>query len=482
MKKIWFYKTGVVALLILQSFPFPAFGNPFHNALPDPKREEIKIIDDHTVEVGIGTDNRSVSCDILDAVQSIPSVGVGGEPDLVIVNKEKVYHFRKGLYTWDREGKYRVRLTTKYIREFGSIRIHVPEEGAVIPEDQKEPVKTVTSAFHQSLPQNIKEEITVIDENMVEVGIGPDDRSVSANILHAVKSIPSVKEGVEPEGVFVNGEPIYRIKEGVYTWDRKGRNPVRLTTKYIRKFGSIQVHIVSEDPPFIPKEEPEPVISKELAASPEPEVQVKEPPAEEPKSILEQETIVALPAIKKEPFVSPDPLSPQRPERIKVGVVKGFRLAQFGMNEGRLVKAIQADFGQPENKIEKRNDPETGQQVLTIISPTLDPKNGNAWIHYYLSSRGKTLNRIEVIWGHPEHSEVDHAILEKSAERFKDLFHQLAIQAATTRTDNGPYIFYGEDMLGNGIKLMWEKPYRKNFQPLSESASTLMLSYFQPIK
>ena len=41
---------------------------------------------------------------------------------------------------------------------------------------------------------------------MVEVAIGPDDRSVSATILHAVKSIPSVKEDAEPDHVFVTLE------------------------------------------------------------------------------------------------------------------------------------------------------------------------------------------------------------------------------------------------------------------------------------
>ena len=103
MKIFQFYKTGFAALLVFLTSVLPVSGNPFYNSLPDSKREEIKIIDDHTVEIGIGPDNRSVSCNILDAVQSIPYVGAGGEPDTV-VNKEKVHHFRKGLYTWDREG------------------------------------------------------------------------------------------------------------------------------------------------------------------------------------------------------------------------------------------------------------------------------------------------------------------------------------------------------------------------------------------
>ena len=91
------------------------------------------------------------------------------------------------------------------------------------------------------------------------------------------------------------------------------------------------------------------------------------------------------------------------------------------------------------------------------------------------------MSRVDVIWGHPDHPEVDHAILQKSAEKFKTLFRQLVIQPVTTSSDKGPYIFYGEDPLGRGIKLKWKKPYGKDFQPLSELESTLMLSYFQPL-
>jgi hypothetical protein len=82
------------------------------------------------VKVGLGPDLRSVNCTILDAVGSIPSVNGKTEPDVVYLNNEKVLHIRKGLYAWHREGKYRVRLTTKYIREFGEITIRIPSQHA----------------------------------------------------------------------------------------------------------------------------------------------------------------------------------------------------------------------------------------------------------------------------------------------------------------------------------------------------------------
>ena len=112
MKIFQFCKIRYIAALLLLIFPLPVLGNQFHNSLPDQKREEIKIIDNHIVEIEIGPDNYSVSCNILEALQSIPYVGAGGEPDTVFFNKEKVHHISIGLYTWDRECKYRVRVTT----------------------------------------------------------------------------------------------------------------------------------------------------------------------------------------------------------------------------------------------------------------------------------------------------------------------------------------------------------------------------------
>ena len=112
MTKTQSHTIAFTALLVFLTSALPVFGNDFYDSLPDVKREEIKIINDYTVEVGIGPDNRSVSSNILDALQSIPSVGTDGEPETVYVNKEKIHHFQKGLYTWDPNGKYRVRLKT----------------------------------------------------------------------------------------------------------------------------------------------------------------------------------------------------------------------------------------------------------------------------------------------------------------------------------------------------------------------------------
>ena len=491
------FKIGFSILLSLLFPALPVFGNAFYDSLPENKREEIKIIDDHTIEIGIGPDNRSVSCNILDAVQSIPYVVAEGKPATVFVNKEKIFYFRNKLYTWDREGKYRVRLTTKYIRKFGNIRIHVPKEGTTLVEAVQTASPKYSSFYHQTLPQKIKEEITIIDENMVEVAIGPDDRSISTTLVHAVKSIPSVKESEEPDHVYVNYEPIYHIKEGFYAWDAEGKIPVMLTTKYVRSFGNIKIHIIEEKAISNFEDLTKPVAPKELAHSSKQETLSSKQPIENFEWVIQNENLPPenpIPSIEsrepppiviKKPPAPLKPSSPAVPHKNIAGVVKGFRLAQFGMNEEQVIRAIEADFGLLENKVEKRSDPKSGQHLLTISSPTLEPENGKAWIHYYLSPLDQTLNRVDVIWGHPDHSIVDPAILKKSAKRFKNLFtqfRQLKIQTTDPNSDKEPYLFYGLDTLGNGIKMMWATPLDKNFQTISQSVTTLTLSYFLPQK
>jgi hypothetical protein len=490
MKIFHFYGTGFSTILIALFPALPVLANSYYDSLPNPKREEIKIIDDHTVEVGIGPDNRTVSCNLLDAVQSI--VGSGGRPSTVFVNKEKIHLFHNELYTWDRWGKYRVRLTTKYIREFGNIRIHVPEEGGQLLKE-REPAGP-SSSYLQNLPQKIREEITIIDEDMVEVAIGPDNHSVSTTLNHAVKSIPSVKEN--PDHVFVNDEPVYHIKEGVYAWDTEGKNLVRLTSKYIRKFGNIRIHIAdnkslstpAEGTLLIPKDTTH--LPKAEISTPEKsskvfmhKIQEKDSSVKKPEIIPTPEVLASLPAVNGKTFAQPKPASPAEPQKIQTGVVKGFRLAQFGMSEEQVIKAIFVDFNLQEKEIEKRRHPKSGQRILTIASLTLAPNNGKAWVHYYFSSLDQTLNRVDVIWGHPDHPKVDPAILQESANRFQNLFtqfRQLKTQTKSLVAKQEPYVFYGMDKVGNGIKMMWDKAFDKNFKPIFNSEPTLTLSYFTP--
>ena len=63
-----------------------------------------------------------------------------------------------------------------------------------------------TSSFHRNLPENRREEITIVNDYNVTVGLGPDQQSISCTILDAVGSLPSVDGVIEPDIVYVNNE------------------------------------------------------------------------------------------------------------------------------------------------------------------------------------------------------------------------------------------------------------------------------------
>lgn len=390
----------------------------FHNNLAENRREEITIIDNHSVKVGLGPDQRSVSCTILDAVASIPSINGKTEPDVVYVNKEKVHHIRNGLYAWDGEGKYRVRLTTKYIREFGEIIIRVPSESAAAEKPDAPNNTKAKNSYYASLPENKRQEITIIDDFMVEVGLGPDLRSIQSITQDAIRSIPSINDEDYPEFVFVNGDPVFYIGNGLYSWDEDGSNPVRLTTSFIKKFGNIRVSVASPVPPEEPPISAPATMGKRVAKIPQVHQGIK---AEEsiPSS--------AAAAAKKDKGLA----------------LKGFRLARFGMAISQVKEAIQKDFKIAASSL-KTSGPQ--KNILSISTPRLSDKGDEASVQYFFSTHG--LAKVTVTW---EPSENTDNLAVKLIEQFLNL-RSLKMQSPTS---NQKYLYYGKDSYGNAIRLSW---------------------------
>lgn len=417
------------------------------------------------MKVGLGPDKRSVSCTILDAVGSIPSIDGTIEPDGVYVNKEMVHHIREGLYTWDRAGKYRVRLTTKYIREFGEITIRVPDPAATKSTLDKTETQNFELSYYQSLPENKREEISIIDPYMVEVGLGPDLRSVNSNIQDAIKSIPSVTSETFPEFVFVNEEPIFFIGNGLYSWDSEGAEPVRLTTPYIKKFGNIKVSVSGKLPsppdefeePSQPIEEPieTPVdipIKETIANIPH---QATEP---EKTTRAEEETVAKahLPVQTNEPEASP-PI----PLRKKGLGLKGFRKAFFGMDIAQVKKAIREDFNIEDSQIETFGKEEN---IIAVSTDKLSESGETASVQYLFTN--KKLARVNVLWGPSENT--DHLAV-KLVQQFLSLrfLKKQTLQAHETQ------LYYGKDPQGNELKLFWANQQSQG----NTSRRPLSLSY-----
>lgn len=436
-----------------------SFTSTFHNNLPENLREEISIIDEHTVKVGLGSDQRSVSCTLLDAVGSIPSINGTAEPDVVYVNKEKVHHIRKGLYTWDRAGKYRVRLTTKYIRKFGDIIVRVPTVQTAM--DHSEPPFPSMTSYYQSLPENRREEISIIDSNMVEVGLGSDLKTVASNIQDAIKSIPSVGSKTFPEFVYVNEEPIFFIGNGLYSWDSEGANPVRLTAPFIKKFGNIRVSI-PVDLPEIERGLPSPAIG----ASGEPPVELtKKATAVKTQALKNEKLLIAPPteetlARVPEPPQAIETEKPSAPSTKARGFwLKGFRKAHFGMDISQVKQAIREDFNIEDSEIETFGKE---KNILAISTGKLSENGESASVQYLF--KNNKLARINVLWGPSQNT-------DKLAAELVQQFLSLKFMKNESPQTQESQLYHGKDSHGNKLKLSWAKMPNNNTsqRPLSLS-------------
>ena len=420
-----------------QSKTIPSItASSFHNNLEENRREEITIIDNHSVKVGLGPDQRSVSCTILDAVGSIPLVNGKTEPDVVYVNKEQVHHIRKGLYAWDRAGKYRVRLTTKYILEFGEITIRIPAQLTAI---EKIDLPEIIPTYYESLPENKREEITIIDNYMVEVGLGSDLGPIKSIIQDAIKSIPSVGESF-PEFVFVNGDPIFFIGNGLYSWNSEGSNPVKLRTAFIKKFGNIRVSVQENS------QGGEPELKKHPAAI------IKHEESQIPK-----EKDIAIASRPHQETKAPAPT-----KNVKKFGLKGFRLARFGMDISQVKNAIQKDFKIDESMIETSR---LEENILTIFTTRLSAKGDEASVQYFFSATTNRLSKVLVTW---EPSENTDNLAVKLINQF------LNLRFLELQPTNEAHLYYGKDTYGNAIKLSWAESSKS-----PQSQRPLLLSYLE---
>jgi hypothetical protein len=410
----------------------------FYQNLADNKREEITVINNYSVKVGLGPDDRSVSCTILDAVGSIPSVNGSTEPDVVYVNKEKVHHIRKGLYAWDRNGKYRVRLTTKYIREFGEITIRIPSQPTAI---EKTVITKTVPTYYESLPENKREEITIINDFMVEVGLGSDLGPVKSTIQNAIKSIPSVPGEGFPEFVSINGAPIFFIGNGLYSWDSEGNSPVRVTTTFINKFGKISVSVQENSPGG------EPELEKQSAIT----IQPEELSIPKKKNI----TIASAPSLTTKAEV------PAPAKKVNKLGLKGFRQARFGMDISQVKNAIQKDFNIDEAMIVSSR---AQGNILTISTTRLSARGDEASVQYFFSPANNRLKKVQVSW---EPSDNTDNLAVKLIEQF------LSLRFLEKQPPDKAHLYYGKDTYGNTIKLSWAEI------PKSSSQRPLLLSYLE---
>ena len=316
--------------------------------------------------------------------------------------------------------------------------------------------------FHKSLPRKIREEIRIIDDFTVEVGLGSDRKSVSGSIEDAVQSIPLVGRGNKPKKAFVGDTRIYKQKNGLYTWDKRGRKDVRLSAEDVKKQGIIRVSLERKSRPVEPVKEP----ARKAKIEPEEKtVERAEEPIREPGETKSQTTVIT-----------------QEPAGIK-----GFRSARFGMAENEIYNAIATDFQVRGDQVEPITDMVNKTSGLAVTVPNLLANSGLARVAYVFGYRTKKLIQVNILWGFPITPNADAQALVSTANTLRNHFLKkgLARESIITNqllNDGSIVVFRGADERGRMILLLMnvvQNPQNNEESPKQNPKSFLRLSYVE---
>ncbi len=293
--------------------------------------------------------------------------------------------------------------------------------------------------FRNNLPKKKQSEINAISDFAVEVGLGADGKSVSSNILDAVRSIPLVKKGNEPEQILLDGKTIYRQKKG-YSSDRRGKKEVRLTSKYIRSRGKILVSLIK------------------------------------PKEVKAEQ--------KKEPEPPKSPSSPKAQTQIQRSsgdfIIEGYRSAKFGMNQNEITNAIKKDFNISVDQINIEKNVIESTISLNVDVPDLLPEAGIARVIYILGHESNRLVQINIIWGAPFFSKAKDTAIIQGSSLLRNYFFKKGFEKDRTtlngRLKNGDYlVFRATEEGGRAVNLIIKK-IQKNKES-DKPRISLILSY-----
>jgi len=301
--------------------------------------------------------------------------------------------------------------------------------------------------FHKQLPLKKKEEIRVVDDYTVEVSLGSDNKWVSSNIHDALKSIPMVSGKSMPGKASFRGRTIFfQPKNGRYSWDRKGKRRVKLTSKDIRKKGNIIIQIER------------PRLQDDLVS-----------PAPAPPSLKKRE---------------PEP--PHRETSKTIGAnIDGFRSSKFGMTHQEVLQAIQKDFGVDSGAVKKGKNLSEKTDNLTARVTDLLPASGQVMIFYLFGYQSQKLYQVNLFWGKPFDPEPNPETLLKVARDMQNYFSKKGF-ASNTVQKNVPLskelmlVFKGVDAKGRMVEMILNNPQTNT--PPDEGkklALSLRLSYIE---
>jgi len=160
-------------------------------------------------------------------------------------------------------------------------------------------------------------------------------------------------------------------------------------------------------------------------------------------------------AIAQEAAVSgADPMAaPQEGFRLK-----GFRSAQFGMDEAEVSAAIAADFGLSGDGVTVGDNTVERTRVLSVRIPELFPDSGAAQVSYILGYRSAALIQVGILWSEATDPEITPAQLVANGDVLRAHFLAAGYVPETVSVDiptqDGLLLFRGADPDGHTVILL----------------------------
>lgn len=163
--------------------------------------------------------------------------------------------------------------------------------------------------------------------------------------------------------------------------------------------------------------------------------------------------------------------------------IDGFRTAKFGMTEGQVRNAVQADFKVSAAAITNTENQLQRTTVLGVQVPDLVPQGGTATISYVFGYQSHKLIQVNIVWSPEIDPKTTPMMLYQDGESLQQYFASEGFPAnrstGNIATPNGVLLFRANDAGGNAVLLILSGTISKNPKDSSTALSptTLTLAY-----
>lgn len=161
--------------------------------------------------------------------------------------------------------------------------------------------------------------------------------------------------------------------------------------------------------------------------------------------------------------------------------LKGFRSAQFGMDEEAVLEAIKSDFGLEGEAVNIGSNTVERTRVITISVPDILPDGGTAQVSYIFGYQSKALIQVGILWAPSTDETITDATLYANGDLLRSYFASAGYQPETISRDvvldNGVLLFRGSDASGHTAILLLQGRFEGEEGNLTLLPDALTLLY-----